>query len=330
MNRPHFAVILLLFLLTSFPRHAMGFSCRLDKVSKTSSRLTDPLDSIRAYAASIGTKDVGMDRERLIQTLRIDPHYTWIANDLLAGNVSFATNHSEEVRERILKSGFQNWFESGHTKTVDESYREDRTTVEAACCGMSLKDYKKVPPSKRMIYGYLAPLVGGALQREKEVQTYGKDTYVFKKGRLEDRTTWMLGDSFDQQLKVSKNGKVRMPNKLSRYLPWEDRDLLLPRLRNSSPNYKPETLKVLDWSSWVDLPNGKHFQYGNDLNHGYIELQFWGKVTLDDVESFIFAGTPPSGRFLKELRKRGVRIYHNDGKRDVLWTQDQKGPQVRE
>ncbi len=52
---------------------------------------------------------------------------------------------------------------------------------------------------------------------------------------------------------------------------------------------------------------------------GYVELQYWGPVTLDDVELFEFRQTPPSGEFLEQLKKRGIKI--RDGRVDpaVEW-----------
>ncbi len=53
--------------------------------------------------------------------------------------------------------------------------------------------------------------------------------------------------------------------------------------------------------------------------NGYIELQYFGPVTLDDVEIFEFKKTPPSGEFLNELKKRGILI--RDGRKTpaTLW-----------
>jgi hypothetical protein len=51
----------------------------------------------------------------------------------------------------------------------------------------------------------------------------------------------------------------------------------------------------------------------------YVELQFWGPVSLDDVEAFEFRVNPPEGDFLKELQRRGIKIL--DGRQDppVEW-----------
>ncbi|MCM2322403.1 MAG: hypothetical protein NDJ90_03985 [Oligoflexia bacterium] len=53
---------------------------------------------------------------------------------------------------------------------------------------------------------------------------------------------------------------------------------------------------------------------------GYMELQYWGPLGLDDVEIFEFRGQPPAEEFLRELQKRGIKI--RDGRVDpaVEWT----------
>ncbi len=40
----------------------------------------------------------------------------------------------------------------------------------------------------------------------------------------------------------------------------------------------------------------------------YIELQYWGPLTLDDVHTFVFRTQPPSGSFLKALLDRNIKI----------------------
>jgi hypothetical protein len=61
----------------------------------------------------------------------------------------------------------------------------------------------------------------------------------------------------------------------------------------------------------------------NSAHTGYIELQYWGPVTFDDVESFEFSVTPPSGDFLKELQSHGVKIFDaRNFKQPVPWIPD--------
>ena len=52
---------------------------------------------------------------------------------------------------------------------------------------------------------------------------------------------------------------------------------------------------------------------------GYIELQYFGPVSLDDVETFEFRGSPPSGDFLQELKKRGIKIRDGRKQPAVPW-----------
>ncbi|MCM2322402.1 MAG: hypothetical protein NDJ90_03980 [Oligoflexia bacterium] len=58
--------------------------------------------------------------------------------------------------------------------------------------------------------------------------------------------------------------------------------------------------------------------YSQD-HYGYLELQYWGPLGLDDVEIFEFRVTPPSGEFLRELQKRGIRIRDGRVEPAVEW-----------
>ena len=90
-----------------------------------------------------------------------------------------------------------------------------------------------------------------------------------------------------------------------------------------------EASKPAQYKKWV-AQNQQYYPYisyrGTSLesfkgpqSHGYIELQYWGPLTLDDVKIFEFKKTPPTGEFLKELQKHGIFI--RDGRVDpaVPW-----------
>jgi hypothetical protein len=275
-------------------------------------------------AEAITAREIGMNPEKMIEALRQDPHYRWIAEDLLQENISFAMNRRETSRTGIATRGFLNMYEANRSTTG--MTKEERADLEAAMSGLSAEEYRsKVPIEERPLYGYLAPKIGSSLRRESEVQGYGTDIYVFKKQNLREDTTWTLGDSLDRDLSLSINGKYLRVPRLHRFMPWSKRGLMLPRLRAKSADRAPEELALYDFSSWVTLPNGKELSYNSDAQHGYVELQFWRtqdrKITLDDVESFIFSGNPPEGDFLKQLRIRGIPIYRHRNGKDRLWTE---------
>lgn len=47
------------------------------------------------------------------------------------------------------------------------------------------------------------------------------------------------------------------------------------------------------------------------VTHGsYLELQYHGALTIDDVESINFKRNPPSQELLRKLRAKGVKVYY--------------------
>lgn len=309
-----FLIALLLCLTSLVPSFVLANEL-CDIFYSSGSLLRSPiLHSIHESAAQITTREIGMTRNIMIEALRKDPHYRWIAELLLDNQLKFAMNRGELSRDGIAKVGFLSYFESDRSST-DMSQKE-RTDLEAAMSGMSAKKYKDlVPKEERPLYGYLAPPLESPIKREDEVQGYGTDTYIFKTDRMSPIATWTIGDSLDRPLPVSRSGRYLKVPRFHRFLPWDYRDLMLPRLRAYEPNETPENLSLQDFSTLVTLPNGKEVQYNAGTDHGYIEIQFWRQrnqsITLDDVEAFIFKDNPPSGEFLKELKRRGIKIYHN-------------------
>jgi hypothetical protein len=289
------------------------------------------LTVIQNSSNQLNNRNLGLNRAKVMAEISKDPHYKWIYSDLMNENLNFAMSRNETSREGIMQNGFMNFHETHRSATG--MTEQDRIALEAAMLGVSKKIYKEnVPAAERPLYLYLAPKVGSKIKRETEAQSYGTDTYLFKIDKVGSMATWVLGDSLDRNLNLSVSGAyLKVPLAL-RFQSWADRDLMLPRLRVQEPNLLPDELSLEDYSNWTTLPDGKEVQYNILVNQAYIEIQLWRsknrKVTLDDVEAFVFRTNPPTGEFLKDLRRRGIKIYHNPGKlrdslgEDLLWTKD--------
>lgn len=245
------------------------------------------LNSILNSAKQIRENDIGIPAKDIVELLKENPRFQWIVSKIMTNQVSFAMNRTKERRQ-----------------------------VEAAYSNLPLETYDKIPISMRPKYGYLAPLIGDRLSRSSSAADYGSDTYIFKIDRLKNRTSWVPGDSLDQyDYYIDDNGKAKIP-RASRFLPWSSRALLLPYL--DSPNAATE-LGIVAQSDDKIKVGGKLIKLPTIVNQDYIELQTWGKLSLDDVDSFIFKDDPPKGKFLTELKRRNIRIYQNDGEKDILW-----------
>ena len=57
------------------------------------------------------------------------------------------------------------------------------------------------------------------------------------------------------------------------------------------------------------------------LTSRYLELQYFGPMTLDDVEAFEFRTNPPEGDFLQELKKRQIKILDGRKQPAVFWVE---------
>lgn len=280
------------------------------------------LDAILESAQNIRTKDVGASRKDIVDQLQDHPRFQWIVRRLMDNQVNFAMNRNEKRREAIAERGFLNQFE--HRSSGGELNRPLRREVEATYSSLTVQSYDKIPIADRPKYGFLAPLIGDKLNRNSTVEGYGADTYIFKRKKLEDRTTWAPGDTVDQRYQFDHdNGQRKIP-RAARFLPWSHRALLIPYLGFRK---KTKELSVGGGDHFITLPDRRKLKLFVDTNTDYIELQIWGKLTLDDVESFIFTKNPPAGNFLQALIERNISIYQQFEGKDYLW--DPKNPVTR-
>ncbi len=309
-------VCALLIISTGVGKVAHGEAvCRESFSLSVDLELPIALDFIATSARKLGKGELGVSRQEMGVLLEKNSEFSWIRTKILTNDVSFAMNRNVARRQGILKDGFLNQhqvYSSG-----GEYNPSMRVRMEAAYSSMSARAYKEVPSSDRPKYGYLAPRLGGGLTRNRTSQGYGADTYIFKLDRLSHRTTWVPGDSLDQfyQRAGEGSGKVSVPRG-SRFLPWADRDLLLPYLRNT----EGETELSLHDMGYNRIKMGNEtIRLSTEPMQDYVELQYWGKLTLDDVQSFIFKDIPPQGEFLRALQQRKIEIFQAIGDKDIPW-----------
>lgn len=316
-----FNVVIASFFLSLVSSTALGNSKCLSVYKKSAQtemaqdgKANIALNSILNSAKQIRENDIGIPAKDIVELLKENPRFQWIVSKIMTNQVSFAMNRTKERRLAIAQHGFLNQFEA---KRSGGYYNiQERRQVEAAYSNLPLETYDKIPISMRPKYGYLAPLIGDRLSRSSSAADYGSDTYIFKIDRLKNRTSWVPGDSLDQyDYYIDDNGKAKIP-RASRFLPWSSRALLLPYL--DSQNAATE-LGIVAQSDDKIKVGGKLIKLPTTVNQDYIELQIWGKLSLDDVDSFIFKDDPPKGKFLTELKCRNIRIYQNDGEKDILW-----------
>lgn len=225
----------------------------------------------------------------------------------------FAIARPENARWWIPRVGFHNQHVTGSSR----GYRgtNGRNAVEATRLSVTTAEYENQDNNLKPKYGYLRAKIGDRLT--SPYVHYGTDFFLLKKENLRERTTWTAGDSLNPASSFAPQwtrGISTTPQNWDHlFTPWSHRTLLAPFMTSSHVNVTGErSAKIGSEASQLQRSHP---------NNEYIELQFWGPVTLDDVHTFIFQREPPSGEFLRELKKKKIKIYdgRNNLDQPILW-----------
>lgn len=136
-------------------------------------------------------------------------------------------------------------------------------------------------------YGCLAPK---DMTIPTDAEEYGDCIVRLKKDRMNGRTTYTYGDSLDNDYPAG--------------------DITKPSLAGFGDGYYNG---ILGAESKID--NAKNV---NDLSRGnsYVELQFHGTVTADDIDSVTYTDKDDLSRnVFEKLKKRGIKVYIDKGKK---------------
>lgn len=258
-----------------------------------------------------GFQDLGLLKKTIIEGGKEDVKKNWgmLENE----DFEFAINRPENARWWIPRVGFHNQHVTGSSGGYKGQH--GRNAVEATRLGISTAEYEAQDNNLKPKYGYLRRSAGAG--NNGGVTQYGSDIYLLKKNHLRDRTTWTAGDSLNNFAYVAQNwrsGVSGTPTAWDHlFTPWSHRILLAPFLNTDSGNLKL-------YGSEAQISSSLNLQRSRS-NAEYLELQYWGPIALDDVHAFIFKGTPPTGEFLKELRRRKIKVYQGNDNyyNSILW-----------
>lgn len=146
----------------------------------------------------------------------------------------------------------------------------------------------------------------------REVSTLGKDflnivdilglATVFTKPD-EAKMTWKTFES----LKILRLEVQKYADFLSMLVPWSRRLLVVP--------FMISDLKHNQFlNPTVPINIADNYIFGQ-----YWESQIFGRIDLDNVESFEFTKNPPDQEFAIELKKRNIKIYDGRTQPAKLW-----------
>jgi len=214
----------------------------------------------------------------------------------------FATRVGPKALESIvLKDGrLKTQFETNTSGgMLSEEYRK---TATYQLFGVDSKDMKASDFEK---YGYLASKDLYRDINNEYVEHYGEITMRFKKETMLDRTTLTIGDSYDD---VAYSGHYEETEKSAYSLP------------TSVTNIKPEIMsKTVDNLKELNEETVSEADLlASKLDVSYIELQYHGEVTIDDIESVTMYrkvyedGNQTKMKVFNKLVEKGVRVYQLD------------------
>lgn len=239
-------------------------------------------------------------------------------------NLAVGMRRGAKVRLSIARSGFLNSYEAGDSRGSVVG----RESIEATYANMTADMWSALPAKVKPKYAAAFPKTNSNLLSSESLDSYtGTDKYYFKLERIRDRMTITPGDSLNR-FKYWEGWGYEPKTPIfwdQLFIPWKHRFLLIPCLAEGLKEGRlglpklPPTTKYSDLGS---VGNQNKIEGEGDLapykmkwtpNMDYLELQIWGKLTLDDVEVFEYGSSPPQGSFLKELRRRGIEI--RDGRK---------------
>lgn len=187
-------------------------------------------------------------------------------------------DEENKLAVRVHRANLGKIFKDGRLKTQFETNRSggmlnhaNRATAEQKMFGMP----DNFPASDRPIYGYLSPGITQA--NENSLDQYGDVRIVLKRKAMANRTTFTYGDSLGAEVKPS----------------------LIESPSVASIDYPGNISQILSESP---VPDMNRFQY--------IELQFQGQVTVDDIDYIEFTSAPPESALVQKMLELGLTWIH--------------------
>ena len=198
----------------------------------------------------------------------------------------FGMDIRSEYLENVVAEGFKNQFQT-HTSQGALSF----SAREQATKQLFGSDTGRMQPADFERYGYLVSRDISAYNSSG----YGDTTVRFKRERVLQRLTYTTDDSlYPASIGEVIGGTVSTNSIAGIWRHNMSARELLSRVRDSE-SY------IGDVSTWV----------GRVTHGSYLEVQYHGALTIEDVASINFKSNPPSQSLLRKLRSKGVKVYYH-------------------
>ncbi len=214
-------------------------------------------------------------------------------------NNAYSMRVNAKDLQSIIDGGFKNQFE---TKTSGGTLsKRDRMTASYRLFG---NEATKMADSEFEKYGYLGSMDFVADYKSSASSQYGKTIVKFKKDKLKDRVTYTVDDSLGNALYNEViGGKIGDECSISG-IPLFNTDDLLEYFKNSD---------------WNDIDNAD--ELAQLMGCRYWEIQFHGKLSIDDVDSICLTKTDrdkATDGLIKQLKDHDVKVYEIRGRGNEL------------
>lgn len=195
--------------------------------------------------------------------------------------------HAKDLQS-IIDNGFKNQMEtgkSGGTLSMSDRKLASQRLFGADVMHMDASEFEK--------YGYLGSYDFAVDASTSEAWQYGKTIVHFDKKKLKDRVTYTIDDSLGNALfNRVVGGKIGDECSISGVAKFDI-------------GFAQDTFKYAKHS---DLSNAD--KIAQDMGCRYWELQFHGKLAIEDVESVCFTSTErPTETIINQLKKLGIKVY---------------------
>lgn len=193
----------------------------------------------------------------------------------------YKMSRTPERLEDIFDGGFKNLLETG--TSGGSSYKPGRRATEERIWGIP-DDMRAVPAADREKYGYW----GYSGEDSSDSGThYGKMEFTFKKDRVAERTTFTFGDTLDAR---APSAGYAGANPTIEGCACKSAG----SLRNMISTYKRYKEGKMSFADF-------HYSVASECTDSYVELQFHGKLTLDDVADISFPSAGYLGSAFDEM-----------------------------
>ena len=266
--------------------------------------------------------------EEYVQQLRTlaetDPDLKQVLELFDQDQIFVGTNVRESGRFWLPKVGLQNVFVANTSAGGDTNKKDKRANIESSGTGISRQEYDLLDHEIKPKYGVLNNPPDGKFPMNTHGLGYGPDFYIIKKEFRDSRVSIYIGDSFS--IPGYTNNYPAMGGSLANlsippspknwrgmFIPWERRLILAPMFKDVKETGVNSAMPPAD----INL---NHIFKPGAINGQMFEVQIFGKIGLDQIESFVFRGTnPPSGEFLVELQKRNIKIFDGRNGQTIPW-----------